>query len=261
MKTEKNHCLLYAMAVNFNRLAVSISAHAWNADRSLLAICPNDPTIQIYKYANGEFNLVETLQQHDAVVTSLAWGHKLNRILSCSQDRNAYVWRFENNTWTPTLVLLRIRRAATRCAWSPREDKFAVASGSKVVAICHFEKECDWWVSKHIKLHSSTVLDVAWHPNNVLIATASSDNHVRVISAFVKGCDTKEDVTNDAFGTKLPFETLCADFKTGGWVHAVNWYVFLDLALFCCFYPPLHRDCNLLVKSLAVQILHMFLRT
>jgi len=211
------------MSVNFNRLAVSITAHAWNADRTLLALCPNDPTIQIYKYASGEFSLVETLTQHDAVVTSLAWGHKQNRILSCSQDRNAYVWRYEKDTWNPTLVLLRINRAATRCAWSPREDKFAVASGSKVVAVCYFDKEYDWWVSKHIKLHNSTVLDVAWHPNNVLIATASSDSHVRVISAFIKGCDTKEDVTNDAFGTKLPFETLCTDIKAGGWVHAVNW--------------------------------------
>lgn len=210
----------------YQRLAVSITAHAWNADRSLIALCPNDPTIQIYKYASGEFTLVHTLNQHDAVVTSLAWGHKHNRILSCSQDRNAYVWRFEDNAWNPTLVLLRINRAATRCAWSPREDKFAVASGSKVVAVCYFDKDYDWWVSKHIKLHNSTVLDVSWHPNNVLIATACSDSHVRVISAFIKNTDTKEDVTNDAFGTKLPFETLCTEIKSGGWVHAVNWYVF-----------------------------------
>ena len=33
--------------------------------------------------------------------------------------------------WKPTLVLLRINRAATFVRWSPFEDKFAVASGAR----------------------------------------------------------------------------------------------------------------------------------
>jgi actin related protein 2/3 complex subunit 1A/1B len=33
--------------------------------------------------------------------------------------------------WKPTLVLLRINRAATYVKWSPKEDKFAVASGAR----------------------------------------------------------------------------------------------------------------------------------
>jgi actin related protein 2/3 complex, subunit 1A/1B len=35
--------------------------------------------------------------------------------------------------WKPTLVLLRINRAATYVRWSPNEDKFAVASGARYV--------------------------------------------------------------------------------------------------------------------------------
>jgi hypothetical protein len=35
--------------------------------------------------------------------------------------------------WKPTLVLLRINRAATYVKWSPNEDKFAVASGARYV--------------------------------------------------------------------------------------------------------------------------------
>ncbi|XP_049848481.1 actin-related protein 2/3 complex subunit 1-like [Schistocerca gregaria] len=206
-----------------NRLAISITAHAWNGDRTLLACCPNDNTILIYSYKNNEFTLQHTLREHDSVVTCLAWAVKTNRILSASQDRNAYVWRWENNEWKPTLVILRLNRAATRCAWSPQEDKFAVASGAKLVAVCYFEKEYDWWVSKHIKDHQSTVFDISWHPNNVLIATASSDAHVRVISAFVKGVDSKDAIKNDAFGTKLPFGTLCKEIHSGGWVHAAKW--------------------------------------
>lgn len=35
------------------------------------------------------------------------------------QDRNAYVWTFNGSKWKPTLVILRINRAATCVKWSP----------------------------------------------------------------------------------------------------------------------------------------------
>jgi len=35
------------------------------------------------------------------------------------QDRNAYVWTFAKGEWKPTLVILRINRAATCVKWSP----------------------------------------------------------------------------------------------------------------------------------------------
>ena len=34
-----------------------------------------------------------------------------------------------------TLVLLRINRAATCVRWSPREDKFAVGSGARIISV------------------------------------------------------------------------------------------------------------------------------
>jgi len=117
-----------------------------------------------------------------------------------------------------------LNRAATRCKWSPNEDKFAVASSACVVSVCYFEQDNDWWVSKHVKKHDSTVLDVAWHPNNVLLATASSDGQCRVVSAFVKGVDTKDAVgSGTAFGSKLPFATVCKEIQVGSWVHTVKW--------------------------------------
>lgn len=36
------------------------------------------------------------------------------------QDRNAYVWTFSDGKWKPTLVILRINRAATFVKWSPQ---------------------------------------------------------------------------------------------------------------------------------------------
>jgi len=213
-----------------HRFAVSITAHAWNADRTKVAICPNNNKIYIYAKQGNEWVKEASLKEHDAVVTSIDWAGRTNRILSCSQDRNAYVWAWKENPttkkpeWTPTLVILRINRAATRCKWSPNEDKFAVSSGACVVSICYFEQDNDWWVSKHIKKHTSTVLDVAWHPNNVLLATASSDGQLAVVSAFVKGVDTKESVgAGTAFGSKLPFGTICKEIPVGAWVHCVKW--------------------------------------
>jgi actin related protein 2/3 complex subunit 1A/1B len=69
------------------------------------------------------------------------------------------------------------------------ENKFAVACGAKCVSVCYFEEDNDWWVSKHIKKHKSTVLKVDWHPNNSLLVTASSDFKCRIFSAHIKGVD------------------------------------------------------------------------
>jgi len=38
------------------------------------------------------------------------------------QDRNAYVWTYNGHLWSPTLVILKISRAATAVKWSPRGE-------------------------------------------------------------------------------------------------------------------------------------------
>lgn len=211
------------MAANqvFQIINGPISAHAFNADRTQLAISPNTNEIQIYHKNGQEWKLEHTLTEHDKLVTSLDWAPKSNRIVSCSQDRNAYVWTFDGE-WKPTLVLLRINRAATYVRWSPLENKFAVASGARCISICYFEKDNDWWVSKHIKKPiRSTVFTVDWHPNNVLLAAGAADMRARVFSAWIKGVDEKP--PSSPWGDKLPFNTICADHSNGngGWVKDV----------------------------------------
>jgi len=203
------------------RLAQSISCHAWNADRTRLAFCPNNKEVHIYDVTGPEWTLEQVLKEHDQLVTGIDWAPKSNRIVTCGQDRNAYVWRYEEGTWKPTLVILRLNRAATDVKWSPNEDKFAVASGAKSVSICYFEQDNDWWVSKHLKKHKSTVLKVDWHPNNILLATSSSDFKARVFSAYVKGIDSRPGET--PFGNRLPFGELLGEYPSGGWVRSVRW--------------------------------------
>jgi len=164
-----------------------ITCHSFNKERDQVAICPGDHTVQIYKKSGSTWVLSTTLSEHDKLVTSIDWAPNSNRIVSCSQDRNAYVWKFETETqtWKPTLVLLRINRAATAVKWSPKEDKFAVASGARLISICYFDEEYDWWTSKHIKKPiRSTVLSLDWHPDNILLAAGAADS--KVITTYCK---------------------------------------------------------------------------
>jgi len=215
------------------QLSSCATCHAWNGERSKIAFCPNSNEIQIWGKEGGAWEPVDTLTEHDQTVTSIDWAPKTNRIVSCSQDRNAYVWtEVDGGFWKPTLVILRINRAATEVKWSPNEDKFAVASGAKCVSVCNFEEDNDWWVSKHIKKHKSTVLSISWHPNNVLIATASSDFKVRVFSAFIKG-DQKPGET--PFGSRLPFGgDPLQEYTTNGWVQCVRWSPSGNQIAYCC---------------------------
>lgn len=119
-------------------------------------------------------------------------------------------------------MLLRISRAATFVRWSPSETKFAVGSGDRVIAVCYFEEENDWWVSKHLKKPiRSTITSVAWHPNSVLLAAGSTDAHARVFSGFIKGMDAKPEPS--VWGERLPFNTVCGEYlnNSAGWVHSV----------------------------------------
>lgn len=206
-----------------------ITSHAFSADRSQLAASLNSNDAQIFTRQGAEWISTVTLSEHDKLITSIDWAPNSNRIVTCSQDRNAYVWQEQPDPetgrliWKPTLVLLRINRAATYVKWSPKEDKFAVASGARAIAICSFDPENNWWVSKLLKKPiRSTVLSVDWHPNNVLLAAGSADMKARVFSAYIKEVDDRPAPT--VWGSKLPFNTICGEYSSpaGGWVHAIG---------------------------------------
>ena len=91
-----------------------------------------------------------------------------------------------------------------------------------MIAICYFEEENDWWVSKHLKKPiRSTITSVAWHPNSVLLAAGATDAHARVFSSFIKGVDQRPEPSG--WGERLPFNTVCGEFlnNSAGWVHSV----------------------------------------
>lgn len=193
---------------------------------SEIALSTNNHEVHIYKRTNADWQLLDILNQHDLRVMSIDWAPNTNRIVTCAVDRNAYVWsQTDDKKWKPTLVLLRINRAATCVKWSPKENKFAVGSGARLISVCYFESENDWWVSKHIKKPiRSTITSIDWHPNNVLLVAGSADFKVRVFSAYIKDIEEAPPVT--PWGTKMTLGQLQAEFPNspqgGGWVHSVN---------------------------------------
>lgn len=115
------------------RVEDKITCHAWSADRTMLAVCPNSSAVIIFRTpatADGPWERVATLSAHDALVTDIAWAPRTNRILTTSQDRNAYVWNLEpNGEWKErsietlqlsimtTLPAARLDRAASWHFW------------------------------------------------------------------------------------------------------------------------------------------------
>jgi actin related protein 2/3 complex subunit 1A/1B len=210
----------------FGVSSAPIQCHAWAADRQALALSHNLNFVQVYTKSREGWEEAAVLDQHDLRVNGLDWAPRSNRIVTCIADRNAYFWvQGPDKKWKFTLVLLRINRAATCVRWSPQENKFAVGSGARIVSICYFDKENDWWVAKHIrKPLRSTVTCLDWHPNNILLATGSTDFKVRVFSTYIKEIEEKPSATE--WGVKMPFANVMAEFSNsptggGGWIHSV----------------------------------------
>jgi len=201
-----------------------ISCHAWNKDRTQIALSQNNNQVEIRKLTGGEWKVTDTLTDHSQRVTGIDWGVKTDQLVTCAADCNAYVWTKQSDgKWKPALVVLRMSRGATCVKWSPLENKFAVGSAARLVAVCYYDKENDWWISKQIKKPiRSTVTCLDWHPNNVLIACGSTDFKARVYSAHIKEVDDKAPTTN--WGAKLVYANLLQEFSSvaGGWVHGIR---------------------------------------
>lgn len=72
------------------------------------------------------------LLQHDMLVSGLDWSPVTDLLVSCSHDRGAFVWNYEpaSRQWKPSLVVLRITRAAINVKWSPNGASEKARAGS-----------------------------------------------------------------------------------------------------------------------------------
>lgn len=210
---------------NRNKISNRIDEHSWNKERTQVAVT-SGKNVLIFDAAHDnprKWNKLHTLTYHTETVSSVDWHQQSNQIVTCSHDRNAFVWNYneDNDSWHHKLVILRIDRAANQVRFSPDGKKFAVASSAKKVPVCHFEQEQSWWISTMIKRHKSTVTCLAWHPNSQLIATGACDFRCRVFSCYLEQVDGEQD--NGPFEEGYGFGEMIADFDCKGWIEAVAW--------------------------------------
>lgn len=210
-----------------------IYSHCFSQDKTLLAIT-YDTDCYVYKILPSKNpHLIAVLPDHDKTVTAVDISVH-GRIVTCSQDRNAIVWEpLSDGSYKPTLVLLRINRAATCVCWASSGYKFAVGSSARIIAVCYYEQENDWWVSKHIKKPiKSTINAISWHSNSVLLACGGTDGYARLFSGFVKGLDSKEQVAGSPWADKFPFGSLIREWYEGAWIHDIKWRSNIDKIAF-----------------------------
>lgn len=185
-----------------------ISYHCWNKDGTKIAIVPNNNIVEIYNvkgFNPKDWTLDAKFKpEHGSLITCVDWSAANNMILTCSQDRNAYVWSppdGENSEWTPQIVLLRFNRAATCCAWSPDGSKFIVGGSERSIMICYYDKKNNFWVAKKINRHRSSILSLAWHPSGVIMGSSGCDSSAVVGAALQTKAGDSKDTTIDIFGS------------------------------------------------------------
>lgn len=223
-----------------------VVAIAFNKDRTQCAFSPNNHLIHIYSTTAGgksedtsTWRHIHTLENHDQAISGLDWHAENDQLLSCAQDRTAFVWvrqpfnatsstltktsvctQSAAEVWVPTLVLLdsSIKRGLTCCQWSTAGKKIYIGSAASNVGVGTFSEEDGWWMCRTSNCHNSTVTAIKSHPSNdTIIATGSTDGTVSLLSTTVKSVDGKG--TGDKFGTQI------ARVKMPGlcWVYDVAW--------------------------------------
>nr|AGM32569.1 WD40 domain containing protein [Coptotermes formosanus] len=196
-----------------------ITCHVWNADGTQLALCPNTSDLLIYSVNEKKFDLLFTLQQHTQVISGVDWDYKHNRIVTCSHDRNAYVWDFEGGAWKPRLVVLRLTRAATYVRWSPDGERFVVATGTKKMSVCAWEAKENWWVAVNIAHDKPTGLAAEWAPDSRHILLASTDRHCRYITIDEEDAKTVKKAGKGAKDKKA-LDFCLGKFGAQAWVNS-----------------------------------------
>ncbi|KAJ6155052.1 hypothetical protein N7470_005618 [Penicillium chermesinum] len=180
-----------------------------------------------YQSSGSKFTLSDELKGHEKTVTSVDIAPGSGRIVTCSQaphdrpqclrlGKDSHGLEADSRP-SPNQPCCHV------CPVVSSEQKFAVGSGARVIAVCYFEEENDWWISKHLKKPiRSTITTLAWHPNSVLLAAGSTDSHARVFSSFIKGTDARPEPS--AWGERLPFNTICGEFlnDSAGWIQGVS---------------------------------------
>ncbi|OHT03151.1 hypothetical protein TRFO_06816 [Tritrichomonas foetus] len=217
------------MAYSLDLVDAPITCHCWNKDGTQLAFCPNTNDLLIYEVKGKTTKLLYTLSEHTQVISSCDWNFTTGQIVTCSHDRNAYVWELDeaNNTWKKQLVLLKLRRAATYVRWSPSGKMFCVATGSSKFRVCSYDPNQNWWQSYNLDNGHPTSLNVEFMPDSKHCICAATDRHF----GYYALDENEASIVRDKHGKKQ-VKFCLHEYSAQGWVNACavspsgEWIVF-----------------------------------
>eukprot|EP01016_Furgasonia_blochmanni_P034591 TRINITY_DN3756_c0_g1_i1.p1 TRINITY_DN3756_c0_g1~~TRINITY_DN3756_c0_g1_i1.p1 ORF type:complete len:271 (-),score=44.27 TRINITY_DN3756_c0_g1_i1:427-1239(-) len=217
----------------FNLHPNGVICHAVSPDGTLLAASiKGENLVEIYKIGDHSYpnrwELAYQLTEHNDRIAAIDWSKK-NQILTCSYDRNIFVWKLDEKAkkWRPELVLIKQRRAVLCGCWDPSGNKFVAGTGTHQVFVGCYESKYEWWQAlpaidtKKFPGFKSSVLCVAFHPSGRVIAAGSSDNTVKIITAYIKEVDGNQPAGGTVFADVTTFGTVLHNVDLDAWVEAI----------------------------------------
>ena len=116
-----------------------------------------------------------------------------NRIISCSFDKNIYVWDYNvnQNVWKPTMVAFKSKLSILQIKWNSQGEKFVAGSGSNMIIVGYFDKENNWWKAEDFKFHKSAVTTVGFDSTGNFVITGSTDLKIAIHSVKLKNDNNK----------------------------------------------------------------------
>ncbi|RVW32995.1 Actin-related protein 2/3 complex subunit 1B [Vitis vinifera] len=103
-------------AISVHQFAKCITCHAWSPDHSMVALCPNSDEVHIYRKSQDKWERVHVLQK-----TGAQGQTELSLYLMTGIHM---FWNQEAAEWVPTLVILRLNRAALCVQWESKSSDF-----------------------------------------------------------------------------------------------------------------------------------------
>ncbi|KDD73943.1 hypothetical protein H632_c1709p0 [Helicosporidium sp. ATCC 50920] len=157
-----------------------LMAVALTKDGDRLCAAGLDGVVRVWDVRRPE-EPVLALQGHSDVVTGLALHPEGSHLLSNSADNTLRVW--DLRPWAPrdrcsgTLVGLShgFERNLLRCAWDARGERAAAGSADRWVNVWDVRSKA---LLYKLPGHGASVNDVAFHPREPVVASASSDKTI-----------------------------------------------------------------------------------
>jgi len=135
----------------------------------------------------NKWKLAYVLDEHTQQVSGLDWNETTNKIISTGHDKNVLVYtHLETGKWSPELVIVvGMDRAGLCVHWNKQGTVFAVGCGNKKIFLGYWEAHNSWWTTLSFKVHTSSVISLAFHPKLPIIASASTDKKIIVSSCYI----------------------------------------------------------------------------